>query len=96
MITPQDFGELERLTEAIETNTASLHDYHRYEELLLQSGLSHAYIFSYLQRAGFTSWEDFWRARHDVARREQVSGTVIGGVVGLGLGVLLYSALKEA
>ncbi|MEM1044116.1 MAG: hypothetical protein AAGI91_16015 [Bacteroidota bacterium] len=90
------FDELEHLTQSIGQNAATLADYHRYEQLLLQSGLQHDYIFSHLNRAGFASWEGFIRARQDKERSSVVEGRVVGGLVGLGLGVLLYSALKGA
>lgn len=87
--------ELEQLTQKIEFNTATLPDYQRYEELLLQSGLPRNYIYSYLRRAGFNSWEDFVAARRSKERRQMISGAIIGGLVGLGLGVLFYDLLVE-
>ncbi len=90
------YAELDQLTRAIEANTASLADYHRYEELLRQSGLDHSYIFSYLHDAGFDTWEAFYRARQDKERQQRVESAVVGGLVGIGMGVLLYNALKEA
>jgi hypothetical protein len=93
---PIPFDELEWLAEAIRNNTASLDDYQRYEQLLLWSGLPREYIYSYLQRGGFNSWQEFVAARQSREDAGQISGAVIGGLVGLGLGVLLYKALQEA
>lgn len=87
--------ELEQLTHKIENNTATLQDYERYEVLLLQGGLPREYIYSYLRRAGFNSWEEFLAARKNKARREMISGAIIGGLVGLGLGVLFYDLIGE-
>lgn len=87
--------ELEQLTHKIENNTATLQDYERYEALLLQGGLPLDYIYSYLDRAGFNSWEGFLAARQSKARREMIGGAIIGGLVGLGLGVLFYDLLGD-
>ena len=82
--------------EKIERNEAVLADYRRYEHLLLRAGLSEEYVHSYLYRGGFSSWEDFYRARLDQESANRVSGTAVGAILGLGMGMLLYSALKPA
>lgn len=81
--------ELEFLSKKIEQNTANLNDYHRYEALLRDGGLSHDYIFSYLNKAGFNSWEEFLNARNKKQKDKDADATIVGGLIGLGLGLLL-------
>jgi hypothetical protein len=82
-------NELELLSNKIEQNTATLDDYRRYELLLLNGGLSHDYIYSYLNRVGFNTWEDFISARQQKERDKNIEASVVGGLIGLGLGLLL-------
>ena len=89
------YRELEELTQRIEDNTATLRDYQRYESLLLHAGVPREYIYSYLTRAGFDSWEAFVEARQSKMWNE-IGGTVVGGLIGLGLGLLVYNALSES
>ena len=49
----QIFGKLEFLTKEVETNTATIEDYKRYEVLLLNGGLTYEYTFSYLNQTEF-------------------------------------------
>ena len=87
----QLYNEIDDLTKKIQHNTATLVDYKRYEVLLLNEGLPRDYIFSYLNKAGFNTWEEFIRAREikqQLAEENQKS-MVIGGLVGIGLGLLL-------
>lgn len=82
--------ELEVLTHKIEQNTATITEYHRYELLLKEGGLSSEYIFSYLRRAGFNSWQELVDARKDKeGKKETQNAVAIGGLLGLGLGLLL-------
>lgn len=83
------YNELENLTHKIEHNTATLSDYQRYEFLLEQGGLSHDYIYSYLNRAGFSSWQDLIKARKSKEKTEMLNAVAVGGLVGLGIGLLL-------
>ena len=85
----QIISELELLSRKIEQNTATLEDYKRYEVLLLNGGLSHNYIFSYLNQAGFRTWEDFVAARQKKQNDKDKEAALVGGLVGLGLGLLL-------
>lgn len=82
-------SELELLSQKIEKNTATIDDYKRYETLLLNGGLSHNYIFSYLNRAGFRTWEEFVSARQRKQSDKDSEAVVVGGLIGLGLGLLL-------
>lgn len=88
-------NELELLSQKIEKNTATLDDYKRYEKLLLNGGLSHNYIFSYLNRAGFQTWEEFITARQKKEDNKDKEALVVGGLVGLGLGLLLLGLFSE-
>ena len=96
LISNQIYHELEVLTQKIEQNTASLSDYKRYETILINAGLPREYIFSYLQRAGFTTWDDFYRARtiKAQANQEKLEAIAIGGLIGIGIG-LLISAMND-
>lgn len=92
----QTLNELEVLTQRIEQNSATLADYKRYEFLLLSGGLTHDYIFSFLNRAGFNTWEDFISARRNKEQRNKdMEGAVVGGLIGLGLGLLLIGLLSD-
>lgn len=83
------YNELEVLTQRIENNTAELKDYSRYEFLLQQGGLTSQYIFSYLNRAGFSNWNELIEARKNIEKEETSNAVVVGGIVGLGVGLLL-------
>ena len=85
-------NEIESLSQKIEYNTATLADYKRYESILLNEGLHKDYIFSYLNRAGFTTWEEFIEARQKKENKYEYA-TLIGGVLGLGLGLMFKDAL---
>jgi hypothetical protein len=97
MINPQTYNELEILTQKIEQNTANLSDYKRYETILVNAGLSRDYIFSYLQKAGFTTWNDFYRARNIKAKanQETLEAIAIGGLIGIGIGLLISTLNKD-
>ena len=87
-------NELEVLTQKIERNTATLTDYDRYENLLQKGGLTHNYIYSYLNRAGFNTWDEFLQARKQ-KKNDQMSGALVGGIIGLGIGLLLMSTFGD-
>ncbi len=82
-------SELDVLSRKIELNTASLIDYKRYEAILREGGLSHDYIFQSLNKAGFTTWEQFIIARKRKEKNDDVEAGIVGGLIGLGLGLLL-------
>ena len=81
--------ELDVLSKKIEQNSASLSDYTRYETILLKGGLSHDYIFHSLNKAGFSTWEQFISARNKKENNVDAEAGVVGGLIGLGLGLLL-------
>ena len=87
--------ELELLSGKVEKNTATLDDYRRYEVLLQNGGLTHKYIFSYLDQAGFNSWEEFVLARQQKQKDKDTEAIVVGGLIGLGLGLLLLGLLGD-
>ena len=91
------FNELEHLSNKIEINTATIEDYKRYETLLIGAGLPRDYIFAYLKKAGFNSWEDlvYARRRKEQIRQERLEAAVVGGIVGLGVGLLLADLLEK-
>jgi hypothetical protein len=90
------YNELEQLTELIENNSASLENYKRYEQILINGGLSRDFIFSYLNRAGFNSWEEFVNARQNKESevKEKKESWAVAAIIGIGIG-LLISALKK-
>ncbi|WP_338376495.1 hypothetical protein [uncultured Flavobacterium sp.] len=85
----QNIHEVELLSQKIEKNTATLEDYKRYENLLLNGGFTHDYIFSNLNRAGFWSWEEFIAARQKKEKDKDTEANIVGGLIGIGLGLLL-------
>lgn len=89
------YSELERLTRKIENNSASLSDYQRYELLLEQGGLSRDYIYSYLDRAGFDTWQDLINARKNKEKRDLINAAAVGGLLGLGVGILLTAIFED-
>ena len=89
------YNQLERLTKKIEDNTASLQDYQQYESILRKGGLTHDYIFSYLQKAGFNSWVDFVKARKNIEYKERTLPVAIGGIIGIGVGLLLMGVFSK-
>ncbi len=95
MISAEIKNELETISQKIEYNTATVKDYMRYEELLKFGGLTHTYIFSYLRKAGFGSWEEFYHARQQKENRTDTEAKVVGGLIGLGLGILLLSLFSS-
>lgn len=96
-INPQLYTELENLTIRIENNSANLKDYLRYEQILINAGLPREYIFSYLQRAGFSTWQEFINARNikQQIQKEKLESLAIGGLIGIGIGLLLSSKSEE-
>ncbi len=87
-------NELEVITHKIENNSAFLEDYKRYEVLLTKGGLSHDKIFTYLNRAGFNNWTDFYNERNSKVKSKNIEAGIIGGLIGLGIG-LIISALFD-
>ncbi|WP_299836428.1 hypothetical protein [uncultured Tenacibaculum sp.] len=95
MLANSKYSELELLTQKIESNTADLNDYQRYEILLQNGGLSREYIYSYLNRAGFNNWNDLINARKEKERAKDNNAKLIGGIVGLGLGILIAKLFSD-
>ncbi len=92
-----NYKELEILTQKIESNEATLKDYKRYEELLINGGLSRDYIFSYLRRAGFNTWEEFAQARKtkENERKERNESLTVAAIVGIGIALLISAFQKD-
>ena len=88
-------NELELLSKKIESNSADLNDYKRYENILLNSGLNKSFIYDFLNQAGFQNWEQFVSARKDKEKEKNIGTAIIGGIIGLGLGLILNSIFKE-
>ncbi|WP_248723847.1 hypothetical protein [Seonamhaeicola sp. ML3] len=88
-------SELELLSNKIEANTATLDDYKKYEFILLNSGLTKDYIYTFLNRAGFNNWEEFALARKDKQKEKNIGTAIIGGIIGLGLGLILNAMFKD-
>ncbi|WP_340200952.1 hypothetical protein [Ascidiimonas sp. W6] len=95
MLANNTYKELELLTQKIESNTADLNDYQRYEILLQNGGLAREYIYSYLNRAGFSNWNELINARQEKERAKDNNAKLIGGIVGLGLGILIMKLFSE-
>ena len=97
MTNNHNYRELETLTQKIELNEANLNDYKRYEELLVNGGLSRDYIFSYLRRAGFNTWEEFVHARKtkENERKERNESLAVAAIVGVGIAMLISAFQKD-
>jgi hypothetical protein len=85
-------NELNVLTEKIEQNTAALEDYKRYEVILLNGGFRRDYIFSYLNRIGLQTWEDFVAIRQK-NKKDLDHASAIGGIIGMGWGLILINII---
>ena len=92
----QIFGKLEFLTKEVETNTATIEDYKRYEVLLLNGGLTYEYTFSYLNQTEFKKQVDLIKTRQRKQKDKDHKAAHIGGFVGLGLGLLLLGILSKS
>ncbi len=86
---------LRNITDRIEQNKASLDDYHTFEKLLNQGGLSHDFVQNYLNKAGFLDWKDFYNARLAKKNKEIVEGVVVGGLLGMATAVII-NAIKSS
>jgi len=91
----QLLNELELLTKKIEANTAKVIDYQRYETILTRGGLTRERIYSYLKRAGFKTWTEFYKARNNKITSKNIEAGIIGGLIGLGVGLLIASLLED-
>jgi len=91
----KNIQQLEILSNKIERNTATLDDYKEYEHILLNSGLKRDYIYAFINKAGFNTWEEFVNARKNKQKEKNIGTAIIGGVVGLGLGLILNAMFKE-
>lgn len=93
----ENYIELENLTQKIESNNATLNDYKRYEQLLVEGGLSREYIFSYLQRAGFNTWEELVQARRtkENEKKERNESLTVAAIVGIGIALLISAFQKD-
>ncbi len=81
--------------ERIEAGAASSDDYQRYEDLLVSAGLPRDYVRSFIEEAGYDSWDAFRQARSGPEGDRGVSATLIGRVSGLGLGVLFQDSVRQ-
>lgn len=88
-------NQLEILSKKIELNTANLDDYKQYEYILLNSGLTKEYIYTFLTRAGFNNWNDFVSARKDKQKEKNIGTAIIGGIIGLGLGLIINAMFND-
>ncbi len=91
----ENIKQLELLSNKIEKNTATLKDYKMYEHILLNSGLKRDYIYAFINKAGFNTWEEFVKARKNKQLEKNIGTAIIGGVIGLGLGLILNAMFNE-
>ncbi len=92
-----DFNDkISQLAKRIDNGTANLQDYYSYESLLLESGLSKEYIYSYLNEAGLKSWEELLRVRKIKEKQRDIKYAIlIGGLVGISTGILLAQVFNN-
>lgn len=88
-------SELDFLSKKIETNTAVLADYQRYELLLKEGGLPQEQIYSYLQKAGLKSWQELITVRKNKEMPSSAEALLIGSLLGLALGLILSELLGQ-
>jgi hypothetical protein len=86
---------LEYLSTLIRNNSAKLNHYEEYEKILLSGGIKRNYIFSFLNKAGFNTWNDFIEARNRKIHDKEKEANIVGGIIGIGLGLLLLGALND-
>ncbi len=92
---PTDRTTIEQLMERIKLGTATYNDLLLYEKMLLNLGLPKGVLSNELRKIGFTSLSDYIKYRETLKQGERMDSVIIGGLVGLGLGLLIYSALKD-
>ncbi len=89
-----EYKEINDLSKKIDSNTATLDDYKRYELLLLSGGISKDYIYNYLSKAGFNSWDEFVKARQN-KETERNNAIIVGSLVGIGIGLFLLTLIDK-
>ncbi len=92
------YAELEALQAKIRSNSASLADYERYEEILITNGISQEQFLSVLKRNGFLSLEDYCEQRNRAKTLNQryiTEGAALGAILGIGAGLLMYWRIKS-
>ncbi|MBI5326159.1 MAG: hypothetical protein HZB41_12960 [Ignavibacteriae bacterium] len=96
-INKQIADELKGLQEKIRYNFASLEDYKKYEQMLLDYGYSQDEIQNELKRMGFYSWEQYInnKSKPKTFAERLKDGEFNGWILGLGTALLLYFALKD-
>jgi hypothetical protein len=88
-------AEIERLSQKIRNNTATLSEYQRYEQLLVDNGLPLNFVRSSLEKSGYRSWEELIRIRKDETRDRYRETDTIGWLIGFGKSILLYDKLQR-
>ena len=97
-ISPQE-EELRILLDKIRYNTAKLSDYNRYEEILVQNGITDQQMVMILRRNGFYSIEQYLNQRataKTIDEKRRTEGEILGGILGLGGGLLLLWTLLSS
>ena len=79
--------KLEILKDKIESNTAKVNDYKRYEELVDEAGLKENYLEEVLSDYGYENWSEYYRERKKSykVRDRDVEGALLGIITGLAL-----------
>jgi len=92
-----EINKVKELTEKIESNTASFTEYQEYQNILVQYGISQDMIDNELAEGNVKKITDLFLLRKTASddRKKQINRFVVTGIVGLGLGLLLYWSSKR-
>jgi hypothetical protein len=86
-------AELRTLLDKIRDNSAHLSDYQKYEMILSQNSIASDEMTMLLRRHGFYSIEQYYNQRANAKtfdERRRTDGELLGSLVGLGGGLLLF------
>jgi len=88
--------KLQELADKIKFDTATKEEYEEYYNILIESGISKNTIDNQLANGNFKTITDLYLTRKnaDEERKRLINRNVVSGLVGIGLGVLLYWSFK--
>ncbi len=93
----RDKDRIRDLAENIKFNTARKEEYQEYYDLLIKYGIDKEIIDEHLANGNVKRISDIYRLRMTGSeiRKQQIRSYAITGLVGLGLGLLLYWTGKK-
>jgi hypothetical protein len=96
-ISISELEEMESLSIQIDNDSTKVEDYKRYEELLLKTGLELTEIRRKMNKYGYSTYEDYIRAKKNPRTNEErkiVNIKIVAGLVVL-FAIAMYMIVKE-